>query len=305
MADIEDGIEFADAPDQMPPSFPPAAAASSRKHKLPDSHHDDSAAADFDTDIQNRNAAEDNLNKLQENADYPQKSRLKAFLSNVFEFAAVVAVALLAAVLLKTYIIQPFEIPSSSMANTLVPGDRIVVNKLADTEEELNRGDIVVFVDPGNWLSDVKQPQLNGLQQILVRAGEAVGLLPQNAGTHLVKRLIGKPGDHIVCCTVAGNLTINGTEVEEPYLISGAIASEQKFDVTVPAGHLWMMGDNRPGSKDSRYHQASTGFGFVPIKNVEGRAWLRIYPFNRFGLLKSQSDVFSKVKTAEAIPAGG
>ncbi|WP_353066398.1 signal peptidase I [Arcanobacterium hippocoleae] len=259
--------------------------------------HLDAPAQAGEEALQSDSAAD--FTRLQENAKYPQQSKLKIFLSNVFEFFVIIVVALVIALVLKTFIVQPFEIPSSSMANTLVPGDRIVVNKLADTEDELKRGDIVVFVDPGDWLAGVSKPELNGLQEILHRAGETIGLLPQNAGTHLVKRLIGKPGDHVVCCTVNGNLTINGKEVPEPYLIAGARASDKPFDVTVPAGHLWMMGDNRPNSKDSRYHQEATGFGFVPIANVEGRAWLRAYPFNRFGWLKSQTEVFSEVPAAQ------
>lgn len=297
MADFERDIDYDDSLDRMPPSFPPS------------QHRDDAVrarvtATDSTSGSEKSPAAQggdgsssgaDELNQLSENADYPQRSKLKSFFVNTFEFVALLAVALVAAVLLKTFIVQPFEIPSSSMADTLLPNDRILVNKMADTEDELERGDIVVFVDPGEWLADVQPPEISGLKKVLVRAGEMVGLLPQDAGTHLVKRLIGKPGDHIVCCTVDGNLTINGTEVREPYLIDGASASEMPFEVTVPAGHLWMMGDNRPGSKDSRYHQAVTGFGFVPIENVEGRAWLRVYPFNRFATLPSQQSVFADV----------
>ena len=297
MADYGKNIEFGDFPDEMPPSFPPTSAPNlanlPEKTLLQDSLKTD----DFDPQNENdeNNSQHRDINRLIENAEYPAQSRLKSIFSNIFEFAVIVAVALFAAAILKTYLIQPFEIPSSSMANTLLPGDHILVNKLADSEDELHRGDIVVFRDPGNWLADVKLPEKTGFQKALTTVGEAIGLIPQNAGTHLVKRLIGKPGDKIVCCTSKGNLKINGAEVKEPYLIDGATASNIPFEVTVPPGHLWMLGDNRPGSKDSRYHQEVTGFGFVPIKNVEGRAWLRIYPFNRFAQLKSHPEAFANV----------
>ncbi|QOR48356.1 signal peptidase I [Trueperella pecoris] len=215
------------------------------------------------------------------------------------EFATIIAVALLISVIIKTFFAQAFAIPSESMENTLIPGDRIFVNKLADSEGELNRGDVVVFVDPGNWLEGVAKDSYPAWQQVLVDVGEAVGLIPQNVGDHLVKRIIGLPGDHVKCCNGDGLITVNGEPIKETYLKPGVSPSDTPFDVIVPDGHLWLMGDNRNRSKDARYHQQATGFGFVPITNVEGRAWVTIFPLDRFGTIPSASDVFANVPSAK------
>ncbi|VEI12691.1 signal peptidase I [Trueperella bialowiezensis] len=217
------------------------------------------------------------------------------FFSGFLEFGMVIAAALLLSVIIKTFFAQAFAIPSESMEDTLIPGDRILVNKLADGEGDLNRGDVVVFVDPGSWLDDVPEPERNALQEALINIGEAIGLVPQNVGDHLVKRIIGMPGDHVACCTDEGLLTVNGQPIRESYLKPGVSASHSTFDVTVPAGHVWVLGDNRPRSKDARFHHQATGFGFVPIANIEGRAWLTVYPFDRFGTIPSATHVFENV----------
>ncbi|WP_460998093.1 signal peptidase I [Trueperella pyogenes] len=216
--------------------------------------------------------------------------------SFALELATIIAVALLISVIIKTFFAQAFAIPSESMENTLIPGDRILVNKLIDTEDELHRGDVVVFVDPGNWLDGVAKPNYPGWQQALLTIGEAVGIVPQNVGNHLVKRVIGLPGDHVTCCNGDGLITVNGEPIRETYLKPGVAPSETPFDVRVPDGHVWLLGDNRNRSKDARFHHQVTGFGFVPIKNIEGRAWLTIYPMDRFGKIPSASDVFAGLR---------
>jgi signal peptidase I len=107
--------------------------------------------------------------------------------------------------------------------------------------------------------------------------------------------VIGIGGDRVKCCTAAGNLTVNGVELKETYLDQGVRPSEVAFDVVVPKGKLWVMGDNRSNSRDSRYHASSEGNGFVPVDNVVGRAWAIFYPFSRFGGIPSASSVFSSV----------
>lgn len=214
--------------------------------------------------------------------------------STLLEFATIIAVALLISVIIKTFFAQAFAIPSESMENTLIPGDRILVNKLADSEEDLHRGDVVVFVDPGNWLSDSAKPHYSGVQKVLISVGELVGVVPQNVGDHLVKRIIGLPGDHVECCH-DGLITVNGEPITETYIKPGSSPSDTEFDVVVPDGHVWLMGDNRDRSKDSRYHQQATGFGFVPISNIEGRAWLTMYPLDRMGKIPSAREVFAGV----------
>lgn len=264
---------------EMPPSFLPAVRPA---------HHDEDAQD-----------AEDRLEELETKREKPRKSLPARIFGSIFEFFVVAVISLFVAVLLKTYLIQPFEIPSESMARTLITDDRILVNKLANSESRLHRGDVVVFIDPNNWLAGVQLQEPTGLGKYINRFGQAIGILPRNAGNHLVKRIIGMPGDHVECCSANGKLKINGREITEPYLYPGAAPSDTEFNVTVPAGHLWVMGDNRSNSKDSRFHQKYSGFGFVPIKNVEGRAWLRMYPFDRFARLKDESSVFSRVPAAK------
>ncbi len=217
------------------------------------------------------------------------------FGSLALEFTTIIAVALLISVIIKTFFAQAFAIPSESMEDTLIPGDRIMVNKLADSQDDLNRGDIVVFVDPGSWLDDIPQPDRSGWKQVLIDIGEAIGIVPQNVGDHLVKRIIGMPGDHVQCCNEDGLITVNGEPIRETYLKPGVAASNSTFDVTVPEGHVWVLGDNRNRSKDARFHQQATGFGFVPISNIEGRAWLTVYPLDRLSTIPSATHVFDTV----------
>lgn len=258
-----------DEDQQMPPSYPPE---NPREH---------SAAAHEEHEA--RQQAED------------EKSTSSKFGALALEFVTIIAVALLISVIIKTFIAQAFAIPSESMEDTLIPGDRILVNKLADDEDDLNRGDLVVFVDPGNWLDDEPEENRSGWQQVLIDVGEAIGLVPQNVGDHLVKRIIGMPGDHVVCCNEEGLITVNGEPIRETYLKPGVTASDSAFDVTVPEGHVWLLGDNRSLSKDARFHHRATGFGFVPMSNIEGRAWLTVYPLDRFGTIPSASHIFENV----------
>ncbi|MFC5369853.1 signal peptidase I [Arcanobacterium bovis] len=270
--------------DTMPPSFPPDPSA-----KRTDSNSAQHADATLES-----NDSKDLAD------DVPAKSLGQRILSSLVEFGVVIVVALLCAVLLKTFLVQPFEIPSESMMNTLVPGDRIMVNKLADSEQELQRGDVVVFVDPGQWLNDAPVEQNSGVVGVLKDFGQLIGLLPQNAGTHLVKRIIGMPGDHVSCAGQGAKILVNGKPIDETYLPQGIQPSMDQFDVVVPQNHIWVMGDNRSNSKDSRFHQRATGFGFVPIANIEGRAWLKIYPMSRFGRIPDASHVFDDVPAPES-----
>lgn len=274
----------------MPPSFSPAENAESRHAQ--EKFYAENGIALFPSKAEEEFFAE--TGEKSPDSD-PPESTLSRVVSGILELLAVVAVALICAIFLKTYLIQPFEIPSESMANTLIPGDRIMVNKLADSEKDLQRGDVVVFVDPGGWLDKMPEKEGSRFRHSLEKIGQTIGLLPQNSGHHLVKRIIGMPGDTVECCSADGKLTVNGTPVAESYLPEGMVPSEEEFSVQVPAGHLWVMGDNRSNSKDSRFHQKHSGFGFVPIDNLEGRAWLRIYPFGRWGRIPDVSGVFSAV----------
>jgi len=195
------------------------------------------------------------------------------------ELPVLVVVALVVSLLIKTFVVQFFYIPSGSMENTLQIKDRVAVNKIPFISESISRGDVVVFRDPDNWLPKIIDYGTNEYVAKAKGALVAVGVLPNPAKQYLVKRVVGVAGDHIVCCTKSGNLTINDVEVTEPYIFAGNKPSEMKFDVTVPEGKLWVMGDHRGASADSRYHQEDINKGFVPLSRVTGRVVAVIWPF--------------------------
>jgi signal peptidase I len=195
------------------------------------------------------------------------------------ELPVLVVVALVVSLLIKTFVVQFFYIPSGSMENTLQIKDRVAVNKVPFISNSISRGDVVVFRDPDDWLPEIVDYDTNKYVSKAKSALVAVGVLPNPAKQYLVKRVVGVAGDHIVCCTKSGNLTINDVEVTEPYIFAGNKPSEMKFDVTVPEGKLWVMGDHRGASADSRYHQEDINKGFVPLSRVTGRVVAVIWPF--------------------------
>jgi signal peptidase I len=195
------------------------------------------------------------------------------------ELPILVVVALVVSLFIKTFVVQFFYIPSGSMENTLQIKDRVAVNKVPFISRSINRGDVVVFRDPDDWLPEIVDYDTNKYVSKAKSALVAVGVLPNPTKQYLVKRVVGVAGDHIVCCTKAGNLTINDVEVTEPYIYAGNKPSEMKFDVTVPEGKLWVMGDHRGASADSRYHQEDINKGFVPVSRVTGRVVAVIWPF--------------------------
>jgi len=195
------------------------------------------------------------------------------------ELPILVVVALVVSLFIKTFVVQFFYIPSGSMENTLQIKDRVAVNKVPFISKNISRGDVVVFRDPDDWLPEIVDYDTNKYVSKAKSALVAVGVLPNPTKQYLVKRVIGVEGDHIVCCTKAGNLTINDVEVTEPYIYAGNKPSEMKFDVTVPKGKLWVMGDHRGASADSRYHQEDINKGFIPVSRVTGRVVAVIWPF--------------------------
>ena len=169
-----------------------------------------------------------------EGADNAEEARSSRWRGR-FIVAAFLVIGLVCAALFKSYVAQSFVIPSGSMENTLQKGDRVVVTMYDSTD--IQRGDVVVFADPDDWLND---PQPTGLRGLLQDALIAVRVLPDRTGDYLIKRVIGMPGDHVVADGV-GPITVNGTPINEPYIKPGRAPSELAFDVVVPPGKVWVM----------------------------------------------------------------
>jgi signal peptidase I len=224
------------------------------------------------------------------------------------EMVVLFAVALTIALLIKTFVVQPFYIPSASMENTLLIGDKVLVNKIVYRIRPISRGDIVVFNGAGSWQPSQNSPPPS--HSPLVRLYDVTlgalfrairGLFGTAPGqTDYIKRVIGIPGDHVRCCNAQGEITVNGVALHESsYLIPGAKPSAGPFNIVVPPGRLWVMGDNRPQSADSRLHDCSYTYtppqcvrygkysrdGTVPEAEVIGRAFMIIWPPSRFRIL--------------------
>lgn len=212
------------------------------------------------------------------------------------ETGIIVISALIVSWLIKTFLVQAFFIPSESMEDTFERGDRVMVSRLVPRFFEVHRGDIVVFKDPGGWLGNYTQADRGAFGNAMVTIFTGVGLLPQDSGEHLVKRTIGVGGDHVVCCDVDGQITVNGSPLDEiSYIRPGAMPSQISFDVTVPSDMLFVMGDNRQNSADSRFNTENPFHGFVPMENVVGTAFATVWPLDRAMVLHNPSSVFANV----------
>lgn len=219
------------------------------------------------------------------------------------EIAIVVVGALIASTLLRVFVFQMFVIPSGSMENTLLIRDRVAVQKIVGYQ----RGDIVVFRDTQGWLVPPKIED-DPVKKALI----FVGLAPDESANHLIKRVIGLAGDHVTCCDARGRVAVNGVALNETeYLYTDASTGQQvdpsavSFDVVVPAGTVFLMGDHRNNSQDSRCHLSDDVQGapdgmnaFVPTDNIVGTAVAVVYPFNRFHGI-------SRPRTFEGVPPGG
>jgi signal peptidase I len=172
------------------------------------------------------------------------------------------------------------------MENTLQINDRVAVNKLPFVSGKINRGDVVVFRDPASWLPEADASSKSTIKTKIKDGLVLVGVLPNPAKQYLVKRVIGVAGDHIVCCTDK-KLTINGTPVDEPYIFKGNNPSDITFDITVDPGKIWVMGDHRGASADSRYHQDDINKGQVPLSRVTGRVFGVLWPLKNAKIVHS------------------
>jgi len=205
------------------------------------------------------------------------------------ELPILVVVALVLALLIKTFLVQAFSIPSGSMENTLQIGDRVLVDKLTPHfGDKPSRGEVVVFHDPGNWLADEPTTAqsnnsfIRGIQDTL----SWIGLMPAANEKDLIKRVIAVGGD-TVSCQGSGPVYVNGKPLTEPYIYPGATPCRDKNfgPFKVPANSIWVMGDHRNDSLDSRYHMDEPGGGSVPDSDVVGRAILVAWPISHWATL--------------------
>ncbi|MFF3028124.1 MULTISPECIES: signal peptidase I [unclassified Microbacterium] len=237
-------------------------------------------------------------------ASTPPVKRRRGFLIFLRDVLVIVLIAALVSFVVKTFVVRSFYIPSASMEQTLMVNDRILVDELTPHWTGYERGDVVVFKDPGGWLDPQPQtPAAPPLVQAVDWVLNLVGISATDSQDHLVKRIIGLPGDHVVCCNALGQITINGTPIDELSYLNlpqgDTAASNAPFDVVVPKDSLWLLGDNRDRSRDSREHQDLPSGGFVPLANVVGKAFLTTWPLNRFGTIDGHHDTFNGVPDPE------
>ena len=198
-----------------------------------------------------------------------------------------VGIALVLTLFVRLFVAQAFYIPSGSMQPTLEVDDRVLVSRLAYRFGDVQRGDVVVFDGRGSFapIEPVDKPNLPARAAQAI--GTTLGISPSERD--YVKRVIGLPGDRVVCCE-SGQLTVNGAPLDEPYVMPGDAASNQPFDVLVPTGRLWVMGDHRSSSADSRAHLGDPGGGTVPLDRVVGEVVLRFWPVRDLGPLAPSAD---------------
>lgn len=223
--------------------------------------------------------------------------RVSGVLTFLRDLVVIVLVAFLISFLLKTFLVRSFYIPSVSMEQTLRVNDRILVNQLVPDVVSVKRGDIVVFEDPGGWMEGGDAEPPTGLEAVL----QAVGLAADTSNHYVVKRVIGVGGDQVACCDDQGRVTVNGVPIEEPYIVipeGESAASGLEFDVVVPDDAVWVMGDNRYRSKDSRYNQDQPGKGFVLEDEIVGRAFVINWPLGHFDWLGRPDSTFTGVEQA-------
>lgn len=214
------------------------------------------------------------------------------------ELVIIVVIALVASALLRAFVIQAYFVPSGSMLPEIQLDDRILVSRIGD----LQRGEVVVFEDPGGWIPAGEQARPPGT----IRKGfEFVGVLPASGHEHLVKRVIGLPGDHVICCDKDGKMTINGKAVDESdFIMPGKKdADDTRFDVVVPKDRIFVLGDNRYVSGDSAKHIA-LGDPFVSTDLVTGRAFAVIWPFAHRHILRIP-DAYDDVPDGQTPPEKG
>lgn len=224
------------------------------------------------------------------------------------ELPVLIVVAVVLALVIKAFAVQAFYIPSGSMENTLQVGDRVLVNKIVYHTRDIARGDVIVFNGLDSWDPEVQVEEPgNPVSKALRAVGTAFGVAPNEKD--YIKRVIGIPGDHVKCCDGQGRVTVNGVPLDEnSYLYTDPVTHERNkpsndpFDVTVKPGQLWVMGDHRELSYDSRSHRGDPGGGTIPTDRVIGRAFVIVWPLDRMDTLPIP-DTFKQNTLAAAVPA--
>ncbi|RKS75017.1 signal peptidase I [Actinomadura pelletieri DSM 43383] len=228
------------------------------------------------------------------------------------ELPILIVVAVVLALIIKTFAVQAFYIPSGSMENTLQVGDRVLVNKIVYHTRDIARGDVIVFNGLDSWDPEIQVNEPgNPLSKALRAVGTAFGVAPNEKD--YIKRVIGIPGDHVKCCDAQGRVTVNGVPIDEDsYLYTDPVTHERNkpsndpFDVTIKPGQLWVMGDHRELSHDSRSHRGDPGGGTIPVDRVIGRAFVVVWPLDRIDTLpipKTFKQSALKKSAAAALPA--
>ena len=208
-----------------------------------------------------------------------RKDRNKKLPSLGRELLTVVGTALVLSILVRTFLIQAFYVPSASMEDTLQENDRIIVSKISTRFTGIDRSNVIVFHDPGGWLGEgFPNPYDTPVGRVL----QAVGIVPSNSGNDLVKRVIGVANDQVECCDSSGRVTVNGVAIADSYMKEGITSDQVTFSVLVPEGNVFVMGDNRGNSEDSRFHLDKNN-GMVPVEEIIGRVAMRIWPISRIG----------------------
>ena len=228
------------------------------------------------------------------------------------EAVVLLVIAAAIAVGVHSFLFQAFFIPSGSMENTLLKGDRVIVNRLSYKVGHVQRGQIVVFSGVDSWTPEgsISQPS-NPVLREFSKVGSYLGFAPSGE-QDFIKRVIGVPGDRVVCCNTQGQITVNGVALQEHYLYPGSDNRTLPFDIVVPPGRLWVEGDHRNDSADSRSHTGLPGGGTIPINKVIGRAFVIVWPFSRlhrleipasYGALSSTKASAVSNTTTSALPS--
>ena len=219
-----------------------------------------------------------------------------------WDIPVTIAIALGVVLLITTFVVKPFSIPSGSMEDTLAVGDRVLVNRAVYHFRPVERGDIVVFDGSDSFVPSSDVPTRNPVAGAFVWVGQSIGVMAPDS-TDYIKRVVGVGGDRVMCCDAQGRITVNGTPLDEQsYLFPDDPPSTQTFDVEVPQGMLWVMGDHRSNSADSRAHLGDPGGGFVSESKVVGRAMAVAWPLTS-GEFLSIPETFASV-AAPTAPSG-